>query len=161
MQLPTKQDECLLRAFGTSIDVLTAFISFLSMSRMSKSLRSLLNLPPNIWIFPSYTVEVWPHLVRKEDPVGLRQTQDKFSNSYPRNRGAKSSEYTSLRHRYLPWHPPITKKLFPIKADEWNLLAQGLILDLSMGTSVQLKLRKLKIQRSSRSATPSPPKTTK
>jgi hypothetical protein len=40
----------------------------------------------------------------------------------------------SLKHRYLPWHPAITKNSLPTLAEEWNLLAQGLIPLAGVGT---------------------------
>ena len=67
--LPTKHALCLLLALGNYILVFNAFIVLFSKSTTRISLRSLLNLPPKIYILFSYTTDECPHLVKKVFPL--------------------------------------------------------------------------------------------
>lgn len=63
---PINPAQCLLLAGGAYAFVLMARITLDSKSTTKRSFKSLLNLPPKIYILLSYTAEECPHLVRIE-----------------------------------------------------------------------------------------------
>lgn len=70
MQLPTKFMQALLLGFGiVSAEVFIDLNFFVSISITRISFRSLLNLPPKIYIFFSKLAQACPHLAKKEELV--------------------------------------------------------------------------------------------
>ena len=69
-QLPTKLIQALLRGFGiVSTGVFKVFIFIVYISRTKISFKSLLNLPPKIYILFYKLAHACPHLVKKELPL--------------------------------------------------------------------------------------------
>lgn len=82
--------QCLRLAGGAYTLVFIFLILLLSKSITSKSLRSLLNLPPKTYILLSYTAEECPHLVRIEKFLSFFYFHSKLSNFPVFRSGVKS-----------------------------------------------------------------------
>mgnify|MGYP006912541013 CR=1 FL=1 len=159
MQLPTNTAECLRLALGNSPLTFNDLMLSLPGSITSMSCRSLLKRPPKMYIFPSKTVDECPQRVRKELPFILISFHSSLSPVAPCSHSRRSMLQISLRQRYLPWQPPITKKILPITTEVWNRRAQGFAPPYFTFISHHCSVYRLNAQRSSKSASPSPPNT--
>lgn len=68
---PKKVKECRLRPLGIYPDTFNVLIDYFTGSKTNKSCKSLLNLPPNIYILSSKTAEDCPQRVKNEVPLSF------------------------------------------------------------------------------------------